>query len=945
MRELLPLLPRPSRYAGIEDGACRKDAASVRLRVALAFPDTYEVGMSYLGQKILYGIVNAVDGWQAERVMAPDREAGALLKKNGVPLATLESDTPLSAVDCVAFSVTHELCYTNILQMLDLAGIPLRQAARGDGLFRAGASGPERGWPLVIAGGGAVLSAEPLAPFLDLMVLGDGEESLPDVLRLLEQARDAGWSRGDFLREARHIAGVYVPSFFVPAPGGNGQAATGPLQPLYADHSRPARRIVADLEAAPYPARQVAPLGAVHNRLALEIARGCTRGCRFCHAGMVYRPVRERRPETLNSLLDACLAQTGFDEISFLSLSTGDYSALKTLCRDALTRCAGEQVSLSLPSLRVGSIDDEIMERMAAVRRTGCTLAPEAGSQRLRDVINKGVSEADLLLHVQKLLEHGWRQVKLYFMIGLPTETDEDLAAIADLCRAVRDAAGPGGPRMQVTAALSPFVPKPFTPFQWEAQISLAEIDRRVRLVRGLFKGQKCLTLRWHEPAMSHLEGILSRADRRMADVVERAWRKGAIFCSWVEGFDLAPWLEALAECGISADECIAAREPGRPLPWSHLEAGIAEDFLLRERGRALAGKTTPDCRFGACGQCGACDTRAAPSRLARPAPPPGTNSTDGTDDTHSPDDADDTDAARGNGDARATADTGHRHRLVFARRDQEAHQPHRDEQGRIVLRPQKQTPPRLAPGLGHKAAQYRFWHAKAGASAALSQLELQAVLERALRRAGLPLAFSQGFHPLPLLSFGRALPVGVESRAEWFALTLRSIVPPAEAGRLLTPHLLPGLDLWAVEFTAGRKRTEQAVAETFSLRLPTPEENAALARRFEEFAALAAFPCVREGKNGPRELDLRPLLARWEPLAGEGGGVTFMLDWHMGYCSPLRFALGALAPLGDEEHLRARMRLVKTAQIFADGREISPGPQRHSPQEDCNGIRHALSR
>ena len=775
MRELLPLLPKPSRYAGIEDGACRKDPARTRLRLALAFPDTYEVGMSYLGQKILYGIVNAHEGWWAERVMAPDREAGAVLRAHGAPLCTLESDTPLASLHCVSFSITHELCYTNVLYMLDLAGIPLRSAQRSQDLTAC---------PLVIAGGGALLSAEPLTPFMDLMVLGDGEESLPDVLRLLERALDQGWSRDQLLHEARLIPGVYIPSFFSAGEGG------APV-PLLPDYTRPARRIVADLNAAAYPTRQVAPVGAVHNRLSLEIARGCTRGCRFCHAGMVYRPVRERSLANITSLLDHCLRETGFDEISFLSLSTGDFSALKTLCHGVLDRCAREQISLSLPSLRVGSIDDEIIERMADLRRTGCTLAPEAGSQRLRDVINKGVSEEDLLLHVQKLLEHGWRQVKLYFMIGLPTETDEDLAAIADLCRKVRDAAGRGGPRLQVTAALSPFVPKPFTPFQWEAQISRDEISRRVRLVRELFKGQKCLKLRWHEPAMSHLEGILSRADRRMADVVEKAYRKGAVFCSWMEGFDLAPWLEALDECGISAEACTGAREPGAVLPWSHLEAGISEAFLLRERERAMAGKITQDCRYGVCRQCGACDTRVAPSLLPHV--------------------------------ATAGADApSHRNRLIFAQRDQKAHKPHRDETGRLICRAQPSQPPRIAGELTRKAAQYRIWHSKMNGSSCLSQLELQAVLERALRRAVLPLAFSQGFHPLPLLSFGRALPVGVESGAEWFALTLHEYLAPEEVAARLTPLLPPGMSVLRVDLVDKNRRTEQAVTETFSLRLPT---------------------------------------------------------------------------------------------------------------------------
>ncbi|MBD5557015.1 MAG: TIGR03960 family B12-binding radical SAM protein [Desulfovibrio sp.] len=880
MRDLLPLLPRPSRYAGIEDGAVRKHADSVRLRVALAFPDLYEVGMSYLGQKILYGIVNAREAWWAERVMAPDRAAADILREHGAPLSTLESDTPLARMDCVAFSITHELCYTNVLYMLDLAGIPLRHADRPESLDAC---------PLVMAGGGALLGAEPLAPFMDLMVLGDGEETLPEVLELLERARAEGWGRSRFLEAARHIGGVYVPSFFSAGPEGR-------LIPRFADHARPARRIVADLEAAIYPARQVIPVGAVHNRLSLEIARGCTRGCRFCHAGMVYRPVRERSPESVSSLMEACLSETGFEEISFLSLSTGDYSALKTLCGATLDSCAREQVTLSLPSLRVGSIDDEIMGRMAELRRTGVTLAPEAGSQRLRDVINKGVSEEDILLHAQKLLEHGWRLVKLYFMIGLPTETDEDLVAIADLCRKVRDAAGRGGPRLQVTASLSPFVPKPFTPFQWEPQIGLPEIDRRVRLVREQFKGQKGLKLRWHEPAMSHLEGILSRGGREMADVVELAWRKGALFDSWMEHFDIAPWLEALAECGISAGECIGGREPGAALPWGHLEAGVSEAFLLRERERALAGKVTPDCRYGACRQCGACDTAAGPSLLA------------------------------GGEKVAAGAEAAHRNRLVFSQRDQAAHQPRRDAEGRLICKSERQEPPHLPPELIHKAAEYRFWHTKNGGCACLSQLELQATLERALRRAAMPLAFSRGFHPLPLLSFGRALPVGVESDAEWFALTLRRIVAPGEAAERLAPYLPPGMRLRLVEFTTPGKRTEQAVAEVFSLHLagdgpdgPDSTDDL-LAQRMAAFAALAEAPFIREGKKGPKSMDIRPLLLRWSPVARPRGGVTFTLDWTMGYLSPLAFVLALLGPDGEDARLRARLRLRKTGQIFADG-------------------------
>lgn len=888
MRSLLPLLPKPSHYTGIEDNAVHKDPAAVTLRVALAFPDAYDVGMSYLGQKILYGIVNSHPRWWAERVMAPEPAAGALLRAHHVPLATLESDTPLKDMHCLCFSITHELCYTNVLYMLDLAGLPLRAADRPPELAAC---------PLVLAGGGALLSAEPLTPFVDMMVLGDGEESLPDILHLLEQALAQGWTRQRVLEAAVGIAGVYVPSFFAEPHAADGSPSF-PLRPLREDHRRPARRIVADLNQAVYPARQVVPVGAVHNRLSLEIARGCTRGCRFCHAGMVYRPARERSLENLTQLLDACLGETGFDEISFLSLSTGDFSALKTLCCTVLDRCVREQISLSLPSLRVGSLDDAILQRMAELRRTGCTLAPEAGSQRLRDVINKGITEEDLLRHAQQLLAHGWRLVKLYFMIGLPTESDDDLQAIAHLCAKVRDAAGRGGPRLNVTAALSPFVPKPFTPFQWAPQISMEEMQRRVDVVRQACKGQKCLQVRWHEPAMSYLEGILSRADRRLADVVELAYRKGAIFASWMEHFSLAPWLEALEACHLDAQHYTGPREPGLPLPWSHLEAGVSEAFLLQERRRALEGTLTADCRYAVCRHCGACDTPAGPSRLphASPALPE--------------------DAALGQ----------HRNRLVFPQRDQEASSATPDAEARR----HPAQPPKIHTALTVKAVQYRVWHTKTGCSAYLSQLELQATLERALRRAGMPLAFSQGFHPMPLLSFGRALPVGVESRAEWFALTLHRVVDAATVQKRLKPCLPNGLEVLCLERVDKAHRTEQALAEIFSLHLDPPlatqedGDASALQHCFADFAQQERVPFTRESKKGARTEDIRPVLLRWQVQKSCGKNtppaVTFVADWSMLYLSPLAFCLAVLAPLGNADTLRQRLHLCKMAQIFADG-------------------------
>lgn len=849
MRELLHLLPKPSHYAGIEDGCCHKKASSVNIRIALAFPDTYEVGMSYLGQKILYAIVNAKENWWAERVMAPEKEAGAILKERNAPLSTLESDTPLRELDCVAFSITHELCYTNVLYMLDLAGIPLRTSARSQDLQKC---------PLVIAGGGALLSAEPLAPFVDLMVLGDGEESLPELLQLLEKAKIAQWTRGKLLHEARHIAGIYVPSFFE-------AQADGSVMPLLPDYVRPARRIVADLNDVPYPSKQVVPVGAVHNRLSLEIARGCTRGCRFCQAGIVYRPVRERSLEMNTSILDDCLRETGFDEISFLSLSTGDFSALKALSNHALERCVREQISLSLPSQRVGSIDDSIIEAMSDLRRTGMTLAPEAGSQRLRDVINKGISEEDLLLHAQKLLEHGWRQVKLYFMIGLPTETDDDLLAIVDLCCKVRDAAGRGNPRLQVTAALSPFVPKPFTPFQWVAQDSQEEIHRKVQLVLEGFKKQKALKMRWHEPAVSHLEGIISRAGRNFADVVEKAYTKGAIFCSWMEHFALEPWLEAMSECGFNAADMIAARDIDGPLPWGHLDAGVSTQFLKREWQRALKADYTDDCRYGVCHNCGACDRGNKKSLLARPH-----NNT-----------------------------KPYINRLIYDKRDQNAHRPNYGADGKLVCRAQKKAPPQINPAIVKKVVHYRVWHTKNGGGAFLSQLELQAIIERALRRADMPIAFSQGFHPMPLLSFGRALPVGVESMMEWFTITLHTYLPKEQIHQRLAPLLPQGMDIIKTEAVAKDRRTIQAERETFALSF-AQKENCELARQcFAAFFAKTTMPFTHLTKKGERTFDLRPLLHSWTSVSGsetrDSGHVahkalSFDLDWRTKYLSPLLF-------------------------------------------------------
>ncbi len=875
MKEILSLLPRPSHFLGTEEGSVHKPLGADSLHCALAFPDLYEVGMSYLGQKILYSVLNKRDDCVAERVFAPLPEAAALLRQYGLPLATLESDTPLARTHLVGFSITHELCYTNMLYMLDLAGIPFWSADRA-------VNDDLSAWPVVVAGGGCAVACEPVAPFMDAILLGDGETLLPDFCVLLARARREGWRRSQFLREAANIPGVYVPEFFVPDP-----EDPTVVRPALPGMPKPARRIVADLDTAAYPESQVVPFGAVHNRLSLEIARGCTRGCRFCQAGMVYRPSRERSLADARVILDRCLEATGFDEVSFLALSAGDFSGLKTLFLDAADRCAAEQIALSLPSLRVGSIDDAIMQRMADIRRTGATLAPEAGSQRLRNIINKGVTEEDLLLHVQKLFQYGWQQVKLYFMIGLPGETDEDLHAITELCRKVRDAAGRGMPRLQVTAALSPFVPKAHTPFQWEPQISMEEITRRVHLVLESFKREKGLKLRWHEPAVSHLEGVLSRGDRRLARVVESAYRKGAIFDEWMEYFSLEPWLEALKEQGLSPEEYTGARDLQRVLPWDHLEAGISREYLLKERRRAFEGRVSGDCRYGACRHCGACDTVSGPSRLAR--------------------------------DPQLPEKETLRNRLNFAERDQAAHTPACDADGRLIAPPPRSkptAPPAIGEGLGVKAVRYRIWHTKEQEAAYLSQLELQSLLERLMRRARLPMAFSQGFHPLPLLSFGRALAVGVESLAEWFAITLREPMTAGQVRERLEPLLVRGMRIQRLEEIVVNLKAVGAQREIFELRYAPMQASsadpAAVFAAWQAFAASESLLLTRETKKGPRTCDIRSLFERIDVRTDL---VELAFDWRGTYVSPLVLAK-AVTPFVPAHELK----LLKTAQIFDAG-------------------------
>lgn len=589
---VLQNVEKPARYTGGEYRQVVKDKSAVRLRVAFCFPDTYEIGMSNLGMRILYGLLNGIDGVWCERVFAPWSDMEGQMRKNGIPLYALESGDPISGFDIVAFSLGYELSYTNVLNMLDLAGIPLRSADRDDSS------------PLVIAGGTCCFNPEPLADFIDAFVIGEGEDIVGEIVALFNEARG---KRG-FLERAASIGGVYVPSLYNIIYNPDGTVAE--ISPKDGAAYPVLKRIAQDFGAAYFPVDTIVPsTGIVHDRAVLELFRGCIHGCRFCQAGHVYRPVRSRPLETLIRQGIESLKVSGYDELALLSLSTSDYSHLFELCDRLLDWCEPRRIGLSLPSLRANGFDTQLMERVQRVRKSGLTFAPEAGSQRLRDVINKKVTEEELLETCRVAFEGGWNSVKLYFMLGLPTETDDDVAAIADLSRAVLNTWKKHtlnkSRGVRITVSTSFFVPKPHTPFQWEAQISMAEYLRRAELLRGEMR-TKAITYNWHAPEQGMIEAVLARGDRRVGGVVEAAWRRGARLDSWSEHFSLERWLAAFEECGIDPSfYANRERSRGETLPWSAISAGVSDEYLWNGREMSREPATTPDCRKK-CSACGA---------------------------------------------------------------------------------------------------------------------------------------------------------------------------------------------------------------------------------------------------------------------------------------------------------------------------------------------------
>lgn len=594
---LLLSVQKPGRYSGGEINSVVKDKNKVDVRFAFCFPDTYEIGMSHLGIKILYSQFNERKDIWCERVFAPCEDFEALMREKNIPLFGLESRDSIRDFDFIGFTLQYEMSYTNILNMLDLAGVPLRAADRTELS------------PLVVAGGPCCSNAEPIADFFDLFFLGEGEEVDLEVIDLYKEYKKQGKSKREFLRAAAQIEGVYVPSLYDISYNADGTVKA--ITPLDGAPAKIRKRIIKDLDACYFPAKPVVPfIEVIHDRAVQEIFRGCIRGCRFCQAGFICRPVREKSVEVINAQAKATCENTGYDEISISSLSTSDYTKLEPMLEKMLEWTEPKHISLSLPSLRIDNFSKELLQKTNHIRKSGLTFAPEAGTQRLRDVINKNVTEDEIFRTCLTAFEGGYTAVKLYFMLGLPTETDADLEGIAELGQKIVDLYyhqenKTKGKPVSVSISVSTFVPKPFTPFQFEPQISKEETERRQYYLRNCNKNRK-VNISWHDSATSYMEGVLARGDRRLSAVIEAAFKKGCKFDSWTEYFSLEKWLETFKECGIDPDFYTSRRRAyDEIMPWEHLDYGVSKSFLISENKASHAGVTTPNCREK-CSACGA---------------------------------------------------------------------------------------------------------------------------------------------------------------------------------------------------------------------------------------------------------------------------------------------------------------------------------------------------
>lgn len=738
---------RPSRYTGTEHNARRKNWHEAQVRFCLCFPDLYEVGMSHLGLHILYHILNELPVALADRVYAPEPDVEQLMRQTHTPIWAVESKQPLQKFDAIGITLPYELCYTNILTVLSLASIPFYSKDR-----------LQKPFPLIIGGGSASVQPEPVADFFDAILIGDGEEAVVEIVNCIKKFKDngAGCDKTDLLEMLSAIDGVYVPSFYAP------YYRVKSIKAYSISKSDPnsqnkrdltvKKRIISELDQAPFPIKPLVPhVKIVHDRFGVEIGRGCSRGCRFCQAGMIYRPVRERSFKTITGICEAGLMTSGWEEMSLLSLSAGDYSSIEGLIATLMDR--QDHVSVSLPSLRAGTLSLEMVERIKEARKTGFTIAPEAGSERMRGVINKGITEENIFDTAKIVYENGWKGLKLYFMIGLPTETDEDVLAIAELARRLVRLGKSINKSITVTVSVGTFVPKAHTPFQWEGQISTEEARRRLDLIKNNLK-DRSINFKWHNPMMSLLEGVFSRGDRQLSSLIELAWQKGARLDGWSDHLRVAYYEEAANELGLDLKAFLEPIPTDAELSWQHISTGVTTDFLLSERQKAYQAAQnasfsqefyTPDCRYGRCQGCGVCDFKEVKNRVFEPVLP---------------------DSAPKSSTRSA---------------------------------PSKANLPELS-----RRHRYLLHYSKLGDARFIGHLDMAHLFHRACRRANLPLLYSHGFHPMPYLSFGSPLAVAMEGVTQKLGMELELPINPEEILLRLNKELPVGIKLSSCQKLSG---------------------------------------------------------------------------------------------------------------------------------------------